>query len=94
MAHLSEPAVFVDWTVRPAERTVSNSTPVLDKNGNPAVGRRVRAFREDNGVCIAATQTDASGNYTLRMCCEGPVSVVIDGEPDRNALIQRGVMPA
>lgn len=58
---------------------IKSSTPVLDDAGNPAVGRRVFAYRADNGALVGVSRTsdgtDGNANWSLAstlLSMEGP----------------------
>lgn len=48
-------------------RSISNAdtTPVVDKDGNPVQGVTVRAYRQSNRALVYSTTTDANGRFTI-----------------------------
>lgn len=45
---------------------IKSSTPVLDASGNPAVGRIVRAYREDNGALLGEAVVSSGSSTAYR----------------------------
>jgi hypothetical protein len=71
------------------------SGTVRNKTGGLAAGRVVQVIRESDRACVYNGVTNASGEYSFTMVTQSvPHTLIFDGEPDRNALIYRGVMPA
>jgi hypothetical protein len=64
-----------------------------DKTGALVASRKVVAIRESDNVLVASGVTDANGEYDLLAGSDGAHTLVFSGEPDRNALVFRGVTP-
>jgi len=83
----------------PAAHLFKNDAPytisgvVRDKTGALAVGRTVQTIRDADRLCVNVTQTDSDGEFTAIALGDGAHTLIFDGEPDRNALIYRGVVP-
>jgi len=66
---------------------------VRDQNGDLAIGRTVQVIRESDRACVWHGVTDSNGGFSSGVVLDEPHTLIFDGEPDRNALIYRGVMP-
>jgi len=77
-----------------APQTFGFSGTVRNKTGSLAAGRVVQVIRESDRACVYNGVTNASGEYSAPVEQNQPHTLIFDGEPDRNAIIYRGVMPA
>ena len=77
-----------------APQSFEFSGTVRNKTGDLAAGRVVQVIRESDRACVYNGVTNASGEYSVLVEQNQSHTLIFDGEPDRNALIYRGVMPA
>lgn len=84
------PAGFELWI--PQLFTFSGT--VRDKHG-ALVARTVTALRESNQTVVGTTISDSvTGAFEIVTTQNEPHTLIFSGEPDRNALVYSGVMPA